>query len=63
MSGTTHSVTEPGWRITPSVPVALGVFVVYAIVFIGLSGSSGVAYDHWFDSAPNIWRTVSKLTG
>lgn len=45
-------------RIRPSVPVAFGVFVVYVIVFIGLSGSSGIAYDNWFDTAPNIWRTA-----
>ncbi len=46
------------WRIKPSVPVALGVFIVYVIVFIGLSGSSGIGYDNWFDTAPNIWRTA-----
>lgn len=56
MTGTTDPAST--WRITPSVPVALGVFVVYVIVFIGLSGSSGIAYDNWFDTAPNIWRTA-----
>ena len=45
-------------RIRPSVPVAFGVFVVYVIVFVGLAGSSGIGYDNWFDTAPNIWRTA-----
>lgn len=55
---TSPTTSAPTWRITPSVPVALGVFVVYVIVFIGLSGSSGIGYDNWFDTAPNIWRTA-----
>ena len=48
----------PTWRIAPSIPVAFGVFVAYSVVFIGLSGSSLIPYDDWFDSSANIFRAA-----
>lgn len=45
-------------RIAPSVPVALGVFIAYVLVFIGLSSSSGIAYGDWFASGENAFRTA-----
>jgi membrane protease YdiL (CAAX protease family) len=56
MSGT--AVPDARWRIAPSVPVAFGVFVVYAVVFVGVAGSSSIPYDSWFDTAANIWRAA-----
>lgn len=46
------------WRVAPSVPVAIAVFVAYVIVFIGLSSTSGVAYDEWFASGGNAFRSA-----
>ena len=52
------------WRVKPSVPVAIGVFVAYVVVFIGLTSTSGVAYDKWFESSENAWRSaVLPLVG
>lgn len=55
---TDTAAPAPTWRIAPSVPVALGVFVAYVAVFIGLSSTSGIGYDDWFDSGANIWRSA-----
>lgn len=44
-------------RGQPSVSVAFGVFVVYVIVFIGLTSTSGAAYDEWWSSGANAWRS------
>jgi hypothetical protein len=41
-AGTTTTEPSPTWRIAPSVPVAVGVFVAYVVVFIGLSPTSGI---------------------
>ena len=48
----------PTWRVAPSVPVAVGVFLAYVVAFIGLSATSGIAYDDWFVSGPNILRAA-----
>jgi membrane protease YdiL (CAAX protease family) len=45
-------------RIAPSVPVAIGVFLAYVVVFIGLTSTSGIAYDHFFDSGANAFRAA-----
>ena len=37
-TATEHSAT---WRVAPSVPVAIGVFVAYVVVFIGLACDRG----------------------
>jgi membrane protease YdiL (CAAX protease family) len=66
MSSSETSVSAPTahWRIAPSVPVAIGVFIAYVVVFIGLSSTSGIAYDDWFDSGANAFRTaVIPLVG
>ncbi len=60
----TSTTTSPNWRVAPSVPVAVGVFIAYVVVFIGLSSTSGIAYDEWFDSGANAFRTaVIPLVG
>lgn len=46
------------WRVAPSVPVATAVFVAYVIAFIGLSSTSGIAYDQWFATGGNALRTA-----
>jgi uncharacterized protein len=45
-------------RVKTSVPVALAVFVVYVVVFIGLMKTSGVDYGDLVDTAGNTWRAV-----
>lgn len=59
-SASDPTATEPAptWRIAPSVPVAVGVFIAYVVVFIGLSSTSGIAYENWFDSGANAFRTA-----
>lgn len=57
MSSLTQSpVTR--WRITPSVPVAAGVFVVYCGIVVGLMKASGLGYEHFFDSAGTTLRSA-----
>lgn len=58
-------ISQPGaavqthkWRVAPSVPVAFGVFVAYVIAFIGLSSTSGIAYDKWFATGGNAFRSA-----
>ena len=66
MSATVTDTTgqAPNWRIAPSVPVAIGVFVAYVVVFIGLSSTSGIPFQEWFLSGPNIVRAaVLPLAG
>lgn len=46
------------WRVAPSVPVAIGVFIAYVVVFIGLSSTSGINYDEWFDDGGNAFRSA-----
>lgn len=46
------------WRVAPSVPIAIGVFIAYVVVFIGLSATSGIAYDQWFASGGNAFRAA-----
>lgn len=54
----------PTWRIAPSVPVAIGVFIAYVAAFIGLSSSSGIPFDDWFISGANLFRcAVIPLIG
>jgi membrane protease YdiL (CAAX protease family) len=38
--------------------VAIGVFVAYVAVFIGLTSTSGIAYDHFFDDGANAFRAA-----
>jgi uncharacterized protein len=45
-------------RVKTTVPVALGVFIVYVVIFIGLMKASGVDYDDLVDTAGNTWRAV-----
>lgn len=45
-------------RVEPSVPVATAVFVAYVIAFIGVTSTSGVAFDEWFATADNAYRTA-----
>ncbi len=54
----TATAQAPTWRVAPSVPVAIGVFIAYVVVFIGLSSTSGIDYDDWFDSGANAFRTA-----
>lgn len=49
---------EQRWRITPSVPVAVGVFVAYVVVFIGLTATSDIAYNDWFATSGNALRSA-----
>lgn len=59
----TDTMTRP-WRVAPSLPVAIGVFIAYVVVFIGLSSTSGIAYSDWFASGGNAFRTaVIPLVG
>lgn len=60
MSRTTTTPRAPRTtpRIAPTVPVAIGVFVAYVVVFIGLSSSSGVGYDQWFATGSNAFRSA-----
>ena len=55
---TTATASAPTWRIAPSVPVAIGVFVAYVVVFIGLAASAGIDYDQWFATGGNAVRTA-----
>lgn len=54
---TTGTMARP-WRVAPSVPVAIGVFIAYVVVFIGLSSTSAIAYSDWFASGGNAFRTA-----
>jgi hypothetical protein len=65
MSDTAAGTTAtPTWRIAPSVPVAIGVFIAYVVVFAGLASSSGIAFDDWFSTGPNLFRVaVIPLAG
>ena len=49
---------SPTWRIAPSVPVAIGVFVAYVVVFIGLAATAGIDYADWFATGSNAFRTA-----
>ncbi|MFE6235886.1 CPBP family intramembrane glutamic endopeptidase [Cellulosimicrobium sp. NPDC057862] len=53
-----HRTSSPRWRVTPSVPVAAVVFVVYVVVVVGLMKASGVGYEHFFDSADSTLRSA-----
>lgn len=54
----------PTWRIKPSVPVAIGVFVAYALVFHGLTLFAGVTFDDRFSTGANAFRgAVIPLLG
>ena len=58
------TASAPTRRIAPSVPVAIGVFIAYGVVFIGLSATSGIVFDEWFTSSSNIVRAaVIPLVG
>lgn len=54
----TAAASSPTWRVAPSVPVAIGVFIAYVVVFIGLAFSAGIDYDDWFDTGGNAFRTA-----
>lgn len=49
---------RPAARITPSVPVAAVVFVVYVMLVVGLMRVSGVEYEHFFDTARTTLRSA-----
>lgn len=44
-------------RIRPSFAVAVGVWIAYTVVAVGVQASSGIAYADWFKTAANAWRT------
>lgn len=46
------------YRVEPGVPVALGVFLAYVVVVIGLEYTSGISYLDWFASAANAYRAM-----
>ena len=58
ISQTDAAAPAQNWRIAPSIPVAIGVFVAYVIAFIGLSATSGIAYDQWFATGGNAFRSA-----
>jgi uncharacterized protein len=48
----------PNYRIQPSVGAAIGLFLAYVVVFIGVAAASGIDYGDWFASAGNVWRSA-----
>ena len=61
MSATVTDTTgqaPPNWRIAPSLPVAIGVFIAYVVVFIGLTSTSGLKYQEYFATGPNVMRAA-----
>ncbi len=48
----------PSYRIKPSIPVAIGVVITYAVLFLGVGVSSGIKYADWFDTTHNAYRTA-----
>ena len=52
------TAVRPAARITPSVPVAAVVFVVYVVLVVGLMRISGVEYEHFFDTASTTLRSA-----
>ena len=44
-------------RIEPSVGIAIGVSILYAVAFISIPVVSGIEYADWFDTAENAART------
>ncbi|WP_380165569.1 CPBP family intramembrane glutamic endopeptidase [Jannaschia sp. R86511] len=44
--------------MAPSVPLALGLIVVYAAVFTAVAASSGIPYADWFASGSTAFRTA-----
>lgn len=46
----------PTWRIAPSVPVAIGVFIAYVVVFQGLTLVAGTSFDERFSTGSNAFR-------
>ncbi len=57
-SETARPAPTENWRVAPTIPVAIGVFIAYVIAFIGLSSTSGIAYSEWFANGPNALRTA-----
>lgn len=57
-SDTTTTGPSPAWRVAPSVPVAVAVFVAYVVVVIGLMATSGIGYEDIFDTGANAWRAA-----
>lgn len=41
----------------PTIAVAVGLWILYTIVSVGLQASSGIPYADWFKTAANAWRT------
>lgn len=58
MSITEKNSNETTYRVEPSVPAAIGVFLAYVVVVIGLEYLSGISYLDWFASAANAYRAV-----
>lgn len=54
----TSAPEQARWRVAPSVPVALLVFVVYVVLVVGLMRASGIGYEHFFDSAGSTLRSA-----
>lgn len=45
-------------RITPSVAVGIGVWILYSALGYSIQWSSGIPYPDWFKTADNAWRTA-----
>ncbi|MBD5786061.1 CPBP family intramembrane metalloprotease [Cellulosimicrobium terreum] len=46
------------WRVRPTVPAAAVVFLVYCVIVISLMWTSGVGYEHFFDTAEHTLRAA-----
>ena len=55
---TTTTEPSPTWRVAPSIPVAIGVFVAYVVVVIGLMATSGIGYADIFATSANAFRAA-----
>ena len=50
--------TTARYRIKLSIPVAIGVAVVYIALFLGVGVTSGIKYADWFDTTHNAYRAA-----
>ncbi len=54
----TTTASGLNWRIAPSVPVAVGVFIAYVVVVIGLMATAGIGYADIFATGANAFRAA-----
>ncbi len=55
---TTTTEPSPNWRVAPSLPVAIAVFIAYVVVVIGLMATSGIGYADIFATSDNAFRAA-----